>query len=99
MIKFYQKYFIESISFEDVSPDQLGHSNYRFRNIHNIENKLTRFQIYPETELSNNTPLYKTQYSEFLVQYEDGFDMNTGKLITLEMATSGTTTDENSCAI
>ena len=98
MIKIQQKYFIESISFEDVSPDQLRHSNYRFRNIHNIENKLTRFQIYPETEVAckYNKPLYKTQYSENRVGYEDSFDMNTGKLVIHEMATSSSTTDENS---
>ena len=39
MIKFHQKYFIESIPFEDVSPEQIGHSNYNFRNIHKIEIK------------------------------------------------------------
>ena len=37
MIKFHQKYFIESILFDKLSTN--------FRNIHNIENKLTRFQI------------------------------------------------------
>ena len=52
MIKFHQKYFFESIPFEDVSPDQLRHSNFRFKNIHNIEKKLTHFQRYPETELA-----------------------------------------------
>ena len=64
MIKFHQKYFIESIPFEDVSPDQLRHSNFKFRNTHNIVNKLTRFQIHPETELAfkYTKPLYKTPY-------------------------------------
>ena len=53
-----------------------------FRNTHDIENKLTRFQIYQETEIAckYRNPLYKTQYSEKLVEYEKGFDMNTGKL-------------------
>ena len=99
MIKFHQKYFIESIPFEDVNPDQLRHSNYKFRKIHKKENKLTRFQIYPETELSckYTKPLYKTQYSEILVEYEEGFDMKTGKSIIHPMATSHSTTDENSC--
>ena len=98
MIKFHQNNFIESIPFEDVSPDQLRHSNYNFRNIHIIENKLTRFQIYPETELAckNTKPLYKTQYSENCVKYQDSFDMNTRKLIIYPMATSHSTTDENS---
>ena len=68
MIKFHQKCFIESIPFEDVNPDQVRSTNHKFRNIHNIENKLTRFQIYPETEIAckYNKPLYKTQYSEIL---------------------------------
>ena len=71
MIKFHQNFFIESIPLEDVNPDQLRHSNYRFRNIHNIENKLTRFQIYPETELAYKytIPHYKTQNSVILVEY------------------------------
>ena len=71
---------------------------FKFINIKNIENKLTRLQIYPETELAckYTKPLYKTQYSVILVQYEDGFDMNTGKLKLHQMATSHSTTDENS---
>ena len=79
-------------------PDQLRHSNYHFRNIHSIENKLTRFQIYPEMELAckYTKPLYKTQYSELLVEYEDGCDMKTGKLIIHPMATSHSTTYKNS---
>ena len=98
MIKFHQKHFFESIPFEDVNRDQLRHGNLRFRNVHNIQNKLTRFQIYPETEFACKyiKPLYKTQYSEILVEYEDGFEMNTGKIFIHEMATSRSTTDENS---
>ena len=69
MIKFHQKFFIESIPYEDLSPDQIRTTNHKFRNIHNIEIKLTRFQIYPETELAckYNKPIYKTQYSKILV--------------------------------
>ena len=64
MMKFHQKHFNESIMFEGVNPDQLRHSNYKFRNIHEIENKSTRFQLYPKTEFAckYNKPLYKTQY-------------------------------------
>ena len=40
MIKFHQKYFIESILYGDVNPEQIRTKNYKFRNIHNIENKL-----------------------------------------------------------
>ena len=43
MIKFHEKYFIQSIPYEQVNPSRKQSSN--FRNIHNIENKLTRFQI------------------------------------------------------
>ena len=97
MIKFHQKYFIESIPFEDVNPDQIRTTKHKFRNIHNIENKLTRFQVYPETELAckYNRPIYKTQYSEVLVEYENGSDMNTGHLIVNPMATSRSFTDKN----
>ena len=72
-----------------VNPNQIRQKNHKFRNIHNIENKLTRFQIYQETELAckYRNPLYKTQYSEMLVEYEQGFDMNTGKKIKDSYAT------------
>ena len=98
MLKFDHKTFFESNPFENVNPEQIKQSNYSFRSIHNIENKLTRFQMYPETELAckYTKPLYKLQYSEILVEYEEGFDMNTGKLITHPMAISHSTTDENS---
>ena len=69
MIKFHKIMFIESILFDNVNPSQIRHTNIEFRNIHNIENKLTRFQNYHETEFACNykNPLYKTQYSEILV--------------------------------
>ena len=43
---------------------------------------MTRFQIYHETEFAckYKNPLYKTQYSEILVEYDKGFDMTTGKI-------------------
>ena len=64
MIKFYQKNFIESIPYEEINPAQNRSMNHKFRIIHNIENKLTRFQIYPETELAckYNKPIYKTVF-------------------------------------
>ena len=97
MINFNQKYFIESIKFENWNPDQLRHGNYRFRNIQKIETKLTHFQIYPEKELASKytKPLYKTQYSEVLVKYEEGLYMNTRKLNIHSMATFHSATDEN----
>ena len=97
MSKFHQKYFIESIPFQEVNPDQIRNKNNKFRNLHNVEKKLTRFQIYPETELAckYKKPIYKTQYSEILVEYEHGFDMNTGHLIVDPMATSHSLTDGN----
>ena len=82
MIKFHEKYFIESIPFEYVNPSQIRSRNTKFRNIHNIETKLTRFQIYHETEFAckYQNPLHKTQYSEILVEYDEGFGVTTGKL-------------------
>ena len=98
MMKLHQNNFVQSTPFEDVSADEIRHSNYSFRNIHNTENKLTRFRLYPETELAckYNKPLYKTQFSEILVEKENGFDMITGKLIIQPMVTSRSYTDENS---
>ena len=80
MIKFHQKHFSESIPFEKVNPIERLSTN--FRNIHNIEKKLTRFQIFHETEFAckYKNPLYKIQYSEILVEYDEGFDMTTGKI-------------------
>ena len=80
MIKFHEKYFIESIPYEKVNPFERRSS--KFRNIDNIEKQLTRFQIYHETEFAciYKNPLYKTQYSEILVEYDKGFDMTIGKI-------------------
>ena len=50
MIKFHEKCFIESIPYKQVNPSHKL-SNY-FRNLHDIENKLTRFQIYQETKFA-----------------------------------------------
>ena len=60
MIEFHKKYFIESIPNEKANPGKNRQNDHNFTNIHNIENKLTRFQIYPETELAckYSTPLY-----------------------------------------
>ena len=99
MIKFYQKNFIESISYNEVNPEKIRQNNQFFQNISNIEIKLTRFQIYPETEFAckYNTPLYKTQYSENLVEYEKGFDINTGNVIIMPNLTHHISkSDENS---
>ena len=59
---------------------------------------MSRFQTYPETELEckYNKPIYKTQFSEILVEYENGFDMKKGNLIVHPMATTRSFTDENS---
>ena len=80
MIKFYEKYFIESNPYEQVNTHHKRSND--FKNLHDIENKLTRFQIYQETEFAckYTNPLYKTQYSEILVEYEQGFDMTTRKI-------------------
>ena len=58
MIKFHEKYFLESIPYEQVNPFR-KQSNV-LRNIHDKENKLTRFQINQETEIAckYRNPLY-----------------------------------------
>ena len=61
MINFHEKYFLELIPYEQVNPSR-KQSN-AFRNIHDIEKKLPRFQICQETEFAckYRNPLYKTQ--------------------------------------
>ena len=80
MMKFLEKYFIESIPYKQVNPSHKQSNNFKISQ--DIENKLTRFQIYQETKFAckYTNPLYKTQYSEILVEYEKGFDMTTGKI-------------------
>ena len=65
MTKFHDKYFIESIPCEQVNPFHKQSNN--FKNPHDIENKLTRFQIYQETEFAciYAKPLYKTQTPKY----------------------------------
>ena len=83
MIKFLEKCFNEPIPYDQVNPSRKQSTD--FRNVHDIENKLTCFQLYQETEFAckYRNPLYKTQYSEILVEYEKGFDMTTEKKLTL----------------
>ena len=80
MIKFHEKFFIESIPCEQVNPYRKQSNDFKI--INDIENKLTRFQVYRETEFAckYRNPLYKTQYSEILDEYKKGFDMTTGKI-------------------
>ena len=80
MIKFHEKNFIASIPYEQKNPSRKQSND--FRNIQDIKNKLTRFQVYQELEFAckYRNPIYKTQYSEILVEYEKGFDMTTGKI-------------------
>ena len=63
MIKFHKKYFIESIAFENVNPSQIRHHNIKFRNIQKIENKLTLFQVYHETEFHVNIKIHSTKHN------------------------------------
>ena len=77
MIKFHQKYFIESIPYVTVHADKIRQNKICYNNIDGIENKLTCFQTFPETKLAckYKTSLYKTQLSEILVEYEKSFDV------------------------
>ena len=61
MIKFHEKYFIQSIPYEQVNPSQKQSTD--FRNIHNIENKLTGFQIYQEPNSHANTEIHFTKHN------------------------------------
>ena len=83
MIKFHQQYFIESILYDIVNREKIRQNNNCYNKINGIENKLTLFQMHPETELAckYKNPRYKTQNSEIFVEYEKCFDMNKGKLI------------------
>ena len=94
MIKFHQKYFIEPIRFENVNRDQIRQRNHKFRNIHNIEIKLTRFQIYRETELAckYRNPLFKTIFrkscgiqTRFRYEYRKNNKKNPTRHIILQM--------------
>ena len=80
MIKFYENFFIESIPYEQMNPSRKQSNDFKI--IHDLEKKLTRFQVYQESEFAckYSNPLYKTQYSEILVEYEKGFDLTTGKI-------------------
>ena len=97
MIKLHEKCFIESVSFQKVNTTQRG-SN-KLRNINNIENKLTRFQKYHETNFAckYKNSLYKTQYSEILVEYDEGFHMTAGKIKFDPYATHHFINEDTSC--
>ena len=56
MIKFHKKYLIESIPYEQVNPSHKQSTD--FKNIHDIENKLTRFQIYHKQNLHVNIAIH-----------------------------------------
>ena len=57
VINFHEKYFIESILYEQVNPSCKQSND--FTNLHNIEKNLTRFQIYQEIEFVNvNTEIH-----------------------------------------
>ena len=63
---------------------------------------MTCFQFYPETKLACKyiKLLYKTQFSETIIDYEQGIDTNTGKWFIIQQATHTdydcpTTDDEN----
>ena len=79
LIKFHEKCFIEPIPIEQLNPSE--RRSTKIRNTHNIEKKLTRFQIYHETKFAckYKNSLYKTQYSEIPVEYDRGFEMTTRK--------------------
>ena len=80
---FKKKYFFESIPFDKNNPNRIRSNRQKNKYIDGIENKLTSFKVFPETEVAckDPKPLFKTQYSEILVEYVKGFDLKTGNLI------------------
>ena len=65
MIKFHQKFLIYLHPFEDINTDQISHTNQSFTIFRNIENKLTCFQLYPDTEFAFK---YKNHYTKHNIQ-------------------------------
>ena len=67
-------------------------------NIHNYRKYIDTFRNIPRNghACKYSKPLHKTQHSEILVEYEQGFDRNTGKSIKHPMAIHHSTSDENS---
>ena len=78
-IKFHQKHFIESIAFDKIKT--LIESDQADKNI--VVEEIRCFQINPETEVACKyaKALFKTQYSEILVQNKKKFDRKTENLI------------------
>ena len=56
MIKFHENHFIESIPYEQVNPSRKQSNN--FKNIHDIESKLTRFQVYQKQNSHVNIAIH-----------------------------------------
>ena len=83
MIKFHKYYFIESILFDKIIPEEIRWKPHQYTIIDGIEKKLTRFQIYSETEWACKYPKqhFRAQNSETPFKYHKGLDMKTGKLI------------------
>ena len=61
MIKFHEKYFIDSIPYEQVNPSHKRSND--FKNSHDIENKLTRFQIYQKQNLHVNMQTHSIKHN------------------------------------
>ena len=81
MIKLHQKSFIESIPFEKVNTDEKRSKPQDHNNIDGIENKITRFQIYPETEVAcknTTTVLENTKFRNYC-GIRKSFILKTGK--------------------
>ena len=63
MIKFHEKFFIESIPFKKVNPIQKLKHSTKYKKIHKKENELTRFQIYHETKIVCKIKIHSTKHS------------------------------------
>ena len=64
LIKFHEKYFKESIPYEQVNPSRKQSND--FRKIHDIENKLTRFQIYQKLHVNTKIHFIRHNILKYL---------------------------------
>ena len=65
MIKFREKHFMETIPFDKLNHDQIRSIRQKYQNLEGLQNKLTRFQVYPETKVACQ---YSKAFSKLEIQ-------------------------------
>ena len=81
MVKYQDRYWIETNA-EWTTVQQ--HDRTQKIKINKTDTIATRFEIYPlvEHECGSLQPIQKTEYDDFYIIYEYGFDMHTGQTVT-----------------